>query len=404
MFIGLERERRGKDAGVRTFALIGLLGGMGGLLGETFSLAMLALLGLLVALLNVGSLRASGVTELTTSVAMLVVGFTGILAGLGHTLTPAAVAVATSALLAWKGPLAEFSLDLSEEELRAAVLLAILAVVVYPALPDDGIDPWGLIDAREAWGTVVLIAAIGSINYVLLKLYGARGMAFSGFLGGLINSTVTATEMIGRARDTPADAEIGRAAYQAILLSRAASLLRNGVLVALLAPAALLATVPPLAAMLAVCLAPLVFDRRPTGPERPGEAPQLKLEAPFSLRAALQFGLIFLVLQVVGDLAQRALGSVGFYAVSAVGGIVSSAGAVASAATLADRGALSPDVAGIGAVIASATSVLVAIPLAMRLAPGTEIARRLTWSSVAIVVAGLLSALLVVLFAPGFRS
>jgi uncharacterized membrane protein (DUF4010 family) len=37
------------------------------------------------------------------------------------------------------------------------------------------------------------------------------------------------------------------------------------------------------------------------------EAPKLTLEQPFSLRAALRFGLIFLALHVAGTLAQRYL-------------------------------------------------------------------------------------------------
>ncbi len=36
-FVGLERERRGKDAGVRTFTFAGLLGCLGGLQGGLFA-------------------------------------------------------------------------------------------------------------------------------------------------------------------------------------------------------------------------------------------------------------------------------------------------------------------------------------------------------------------------------
>ena len=40
-----------------------------------------------------------------------------------------------TALLAWKERLAGFSMGLTEGELRSALLLAILALVIYPALP-----------------------------------------------------------------------------------------------------------------------------------------------------------------------------------------------------------------------------------------------------------------------------
>jgi hypothetical protein len=38
LFVGIERERRKKGAGVRTFAFAAVLGATGGLLGESFAL------------------------------------------------------------------------------------------------------------------------------------------------------------------------------------------------------------------------------------------------------------------------------------------------------------------------------------------------------------------------------
>ncbi len=42
-------------------------------------------------------------------------------------------------VLCWAG----FSLGLTETELRSAILLAILAFIVYPVLPEAPLDPWG---------------------------------------------------------------------------------------------------------------------------------------------------------------------------------------------------------------------------------------------------------------------
>src|SRR5699024_1849546 len=196
LFIGLERERRDKEAGLRTFGLAALMGAVGGLLGTPFAVAAIALLGILIVVLNVQSFLKVRKTELTTSVAFLLTGLTGVLCGLGHTLAPTAIAIITAALLAWKRPLSHFTLGLTEQELRSAIFLAILAFVVYPALPEGTIDKWHLIEPRTAWITVIVIAGLGFINYILWKLYGKRGVKLAGFLAGLVNSTIAIHNLV----------------------------------------------------------------------------------------------------------------------------------------------------------------------------------------------------------------
>jgi uncharacterized membrane protein (DUF4010 family) len=399
LFVGLERHRSGKEAGLRTFAFAALLGCQGGLLGEGFALVSLALLGLLVVLLNVHTMHSENKMELTTSAALLVMGFTGVLCGQGHTLTPTALGVTTAALLAWKWPMSGFSLGLTDAELRSAILLAILAFVIYPGLPEGAVDPWGLIEPRSAWLTVLLIAGIGFGNYVLLKLYGAKAIELTGFFGGLVNSTVTVTALAERVRQEHALVAV---AYRGILLATAAMLLRNAVLLAILAPRALACAAPALLLMLVGCLMLVALRRRPSpAPER--EANGLGLQSPFSLRSALKFGMVFLALKVAGTLAQHWLGQIGFYAVSLAGGLVSSASAVASAGSLAGQGTLPPGVAGTGAVIASLASALVNLPLVARIARERPLTWRIALALGLIVVLGAVGAVAVVLF-PGLTD
>src|SRR6185369_15129648 len=146
-----------------------------------------------------------------------------------------------------------FSPRLKDVELRSAILLGILAFIVYPILPTTPVDPWGLVAPRQAWVTVILIAALGFVNYVLLKMYGARGVALTGFLGGVVNSTVTVTELAGRVSDS--GGQLAAMAYRGVLLSTAAMIVRNLVLLALLAPATLIGAALPLAMMLLGSLA-----------------------------------------------------------------------------------------------------------------------------------------------------
>jgi uncharacterized membrane protein (DUF4010 family) len=191
----------------------------------------------LVVLMNLDHLRQAQAVELTTSAALMLMGFAGILCGLGHTLSPAAIAAITTALLAWKTPLSGFSLGLTELELRAAILFAVLACVIYPALPAGTVDPWGTIEPRAAWLTVLLLAGISFVNYVLWKIYGSHGVELTGFLGGLVNSTVTVGEMAAKVKET--EGGLAREVCRGVLLATSAMLVRNAVLLLFLAPALL---------------------------------------------------------------------------------------------------------------------------------------------------------------------
>lgn len=405
LFVGIERERRKKEAGLRTFAFAGLLGAVGAMLGQPYALLAVALLGVLVVLLNIETIRTGEGAEITTSAALLLTGFAGVLAGFGHTFTPTVLGIATAALLAWKEPLAGFSRALTEPELRSAILLAILGFVIYPLLQPGTVDPWGLVDPQAAWVTVILIAALGFVNYVLLKLYGERGVVMTGFLGGLVNSTITITEI---ARRTPAPGEGADAthgtevAFRGVAFAAAAMIVRNAVILGLFAPGALRAAGLPLVLMLAgVVGAAVVPARERAASSQVGaDAPEIwsttlpGLESPFALRSALRFGFIFLAVHVAGTLAQRAFGAGGFYGVSAIGGAVSSASAVASAANLAAAGTLPPVIAGTGAVFATAASTLVSLPLVARVARNPNLWRRVARTVVSGVTLGLLGILL----------
>ena len=85
VFVGLEREHHGK-AGARTFGLAALLGCLGGLSGNGSAILSMAFLGVLVCFLNWRQLTLHQTLGLTTSTALLIVGFAGVFSGQGHNL------------------------------------------------------------------------------------------------------------------------------------------------------------------------------------------------------------------------------------------------------------------------------------------------------------------------------
>ena len=87
---------------------------------------------------------------------------------------------------------------------------------------------------KPVWLTVILVAGIGFVNYVLWKIYGTRGVEVAGFLGGLVNSSVVVTELAKRVHET--QGHLADVAYRGIILATAAMMVRNVVLLAILYP------------------------------------------------------------------------------------------------------------------------------------------------------------------------
>ncbi len=387
LLVGLERQRAGKEVGLRTFALTCLSGTLAWLIGPGAAIATLVLVAVVVLVVNAYELRRGEPVQVTTSVALFVTALLGILVGQGQVLVPVAAGILMTALLAWREELIGFALGLTDQEMRSALYLGILTFIVYPALPEGYVDPWRLVNLREAWVTVILIAAIGFANYILLQRYGAHGVALTGLLGGLVNSTATVAELA--ARERAARGQLAGLAYQGIVLSSAAMLLRNGLILAILAPLVALQVAVPLTAGVAASVAASLVVR----PRARDGVQRIALASPFSVAEVLRFGLIYLAITVAGDLAQRALGSPAFYAVSFLGGLASSASATATAATLASQGKIELATAGLGALLASLASILVDLPLAWRFSADSSLARRLLGATAAIVLAGLLGLL-----------
>ncbi len=391
LFLGLEREWSRKSAGVRTFALIATLGAVFTLLagypvqgGHLLVGAGALLVVLQGTLLAVRGLFADDAgLALTTSASMLVAYGVGVLVASDHYLVGVTVAVLSALLLVLKRELHSVALGLSRTELRSMTEFGILAFVVFPLLPAGQVTtPLGVaVSPRAVWGMVVFVAAIGAVNYVAVANYGGRGVAVTGFLGGLASSTAVVGTMIDHVRQ---DEDAASYALAGVLLADAAMALRN---IAIVVPFALsgdflLRTAAPLGAVVVggVFLAAVVADWS-------GEA-TIDLDSPFSTRNALGFGVVFLAVVLVTAGASAHLGAAGFVIAAALSGLVSSAGATGSGALLYQRGAVTSEVAVAGILAATAVSIAVKSGLTV-VGANRSFARQVTvWSSALIVGAG----------------
>jgi len=384
LLAGLEREWAHKDLGVRTFGISALLGMVSSLASPAF--ALISMVGVLVVIVYVNwrTMLAERSLEATTSIALLVTFVLGVLVGQGHLFTPIATAVVLTGLLAWKAELRKFAGGLKPEEIRSAVLLSLLAFVIYPILPDRFVDPWKLVNPREAWVIVVVIASIGFVNYVLLKFYGARGLYYSGFLAGLVNSSAAAAELagpLGQGNTSP------DAATAALLLIVVAMFARNLLILALFSPSAVLSAAVPLLAMTICAL--IVVQRART---RAGDlTAEIHLQSPVSIGHILSFAVLFLMIQIVSELGQRHFGRLGFLGISVLGGLVSSASTSAAAAKMVTHGQIDPSSAGTAVVLTSCASALINLPITFRKAKNSGLLRRVTVFTISLILIGIVA-------------
>jgi len=356
LFLGLEREWSDKPAGIRTYSLITLLGAVFTVLDHE---ELLAIGGLLVivqgTVLAIQGLRDEDLgLSLTTSVSMLVAYGVGALTAAGYVIEGVTVAVLSSLLLVLKRELHTFAGGLSREELRSTTEFAILAFVIYPLLPTGdvtiGSGPLAVaIEPRIVWLMVVAVAAIGIVNYAIVRTYGSRGIAVTGFFGGLASSTAVVGTMLDSVRQRPGAVSY---AVAAVLLADAAMALRNlAIVLAFTLPDVLVAAIVPLAIVVvgSVAVAAVSADWN--------QAVEMDLDSPFSLRNALAFGAMFAVVVLAGGVAQAQFGEVGFYVTAVLSGLVSSAGATASTVSLYRTGSLAHETAVIAVLLATASSI-----------------------------------------------
>ncbi|WP_435147538.1 MgtC/SapB family protein [Halobaculum sp. P14] len=392
LFLGLEREWSQKSAGIRTFSLTSLVAAVFTLLAErsTVGESLLVVGGVLVivqgVLLAARGLRMGSEYEslsLTTSVSLLAAYGVGALVAAGYILEGVTVAVVSSTLLVLKRELHGFAGGLRREELRSMTEFAILAFVVYPLLPAGEMAVYGVpFDPRVAWLMVVTVAGIGMANYALIRTYGGRGIAVTGFFGGLASSTAVVGSMLDYVTERE---DAVSYAVAAVLLADAAMALRNlAIAVAFTvgtdAPVLVGALVPLGVVVLgSVAVAAVTADWR--------EHVDVDLESPFSLRNALAFGSVFLFILAGSTVAQSEFGTAGLYVTAAVSGLVSSSGATTSAVLLYRGGAIDSHTAVVAVLLATASSVVVKAGLAAA-GPRTFARRVAAWSAALLVAAG----------------
>lgn len=332
--IGIEREQRRSAqpersfGGVRTHILLALVGGASAWMARELQATWI----FAVALASVGAVAVASYVRqgsepgdapgITSEIAAIAVFLLGGMVVVGDPALAVALAVAVSAVLAFKQPLHGLVARIGTQDLLAGIKLLSATFIVLPLLPREPVDPWGAINLYQLWLLVVITSGLSLVGYVAMRWLGvARGTAVTGIAGGLVSSTATTLSFSRDSREAGASAT-GLAESSGILLAWTVMFVRVAVLLAIVHPALLQVAGTPLALMGATTAAfALAYYRNGERAGASGEDGGLAMRNPFRLGEAAKFGLLFAGILLAVKLAQLHMPGVGVYIVAGLAGL-----------------------------------------------------------------------------------
>ena len=369
--IGLERgwdareQKSGERiAGIRTFALVGLLGGISAVLAQEITeWAFPVLLVSVVAMAIVAySERLEHIRNfsITGMVGMVLTFCFGAVAVAVDPVIATGAAVVTAIILDNKEEIHGWVNKLKEHELDAALKLLLISVVMLPLLPNEKMGPGGVLNPREIWWMVVMIASISFVGYFAIRVAGTRkGILFTSLFAGLSSSTALTLHFARQASKTP---QLNAQFATGILIACGTMFPRILVYCLVINPDLLPSLIWPVLVMTALLYGPALFIWRKNDRELQVSQPTLN-QNPLDLTSALVFGALLTAILLMGEFLGNWLGDAGIYFLAATSGIAD-VDAITLSLTRMSNNSLAMGTAVIGIVIAAATNNLVKSALA----------------------------------------
>ena len=108
------------------------------------------------------------------------------LRAIGSLWVAAAASVAATAILAAREELHGWVGSITWPELRSGLVLLAMTFIALPIMPTA---PIGGVNLREVWIIAIVLASVSFLGYAAVKRFGQRGVLLAGALGGLVSST-----------------------------------------------------------------------------------------------------------------------------------------------------------------------------------------------------------------------
>jgi len=251
-------------------------------------------------------------------------------------------------------------------ELKAAIQLLVISVVVLPVLPNRGYGPGDVLNPFELWWMVVVIVGLSFIAMAAVKWLGPHaGIMSTGLVGGLASSTAVAIGYARMAKNARALAPVLAAGVGAATVVK---FFRAWLVAAIIFPAGAQALAPGLgAAALLAAIATFIVARQTD--RVTADHHRVDLGKSDDLTVALSFAAFLGAVTLIAHYANLWFGAWGVLAISAVTGLVDVDAVTVSTA----RQALT---SGTGVTMVAAVSIALAVNTAAQVVYVAYIAGR----------------------------
>ncbi len=327
LLLGLEREysalikKEPVFAGIRTFVLLALTGFTGGALH--FLLSPWVFVAILLSVMSLTAISYwitsnKGDIGATSELAGLMAMILGALTFLGYIELSLMITVIVLVLLSTKMQLMNVIGKITNEEIYALVRFVVVALLIFPFLPNEDYGPYQVINPREIGWVIILTSGLGFLGYVLMRALGAKkGILLTGILGGLVSSTMVTWVFSKKSKEGDS---LNSLYTSAILAACTIMVVRVALWVFLFNKELLVGLALPLGILfLTAAGASVYFLVR--NKEGDNVETQLPLGKPLEMTNAILFGVLYVVILLVITFANDYFGDEGIYITSGIAGL-----------------------------------------------------------------------------------
>jgi uncharacterized membrane protein (DUF4010 family) len=423
-FIGVQREMKLQKnhyldfAGFRTFTFISLLGYVIGYISFEIlkdpTLLIFSIVGFFI-LISISyytlSTKFKNYVSETSQIVAILTFLSGTLLSLGKDYYYLAVTltVTVASFLVLGNKLHSFAKRISIKEAYATMKFALISAIILPILPNQNYGPmditflktillqftseeiliqFSIFNPYQIWFLVVIISAITYIGYILIKIVGAnRGLLLTGVLGGLMSSTALTSSF---SIDSKRLKNLSNPLAIGIVLACSIMFFRIILEVIIVNPSLL----PQVIFVSLMGFTGIIISFYLLIKTKDSHVGKLDQQSPFTLKPALKFAGLFVLIIFLTQLLTLWLGDSGIYFIALISGFLDVDAITLTLSKMALENTISNVTAAIGIFIAAVSNTVFKGGVAYYLG-SRQLSKVVIYTFFIIIIIGVLSLLLI---------